>query len=511
MNAVGGRYLLKEQLGSGGMGVVWLAHDELLHREVAVKQLKLPDLAPAASEVARTRAMREARIAARLQHPNAIAVYDVVVEDDLPWIVMEYLPSRSLAALLEERGPLTPAEAARIGEKTAKALAAAHAAGIVHRDVKPGNVLIGHDGAVKLTDFGISRATGDITVTEAGAIAGTPAYLAPEVARGEAPDARSDVFSLGATLFAAVESRSPYGDSDNHLGLLYRAATGALERPTRAGSLLRPLTLLLAVDPAVRPTAAQAAALLEVLPTEVIPTPLGLPVQAPRPTPTARGPVPPLPTAQSPVPTTRGPVSQPPVTHGPVPPLPTAQSPVPTPRGPVSQPPTAQGPAPTPPPAPAPAARTRPRWLAPVVAACVLAALVVAAIHFLPLRGPRHGGQLAGGPTTTESAAAKPVTLNATVASNFVLGYFRSAKNETRTSWEKMGEDKRPTFAEYEQSVAAFDEVTPDANPEVAKKGDDYLVIGKVRLVKNGKTTARSYRITVRLVDGQPKIYEDPQ
>ena len=494
MNAVGGRYLLKEQLGSGGMGVVWLAHDELLHREVAVKQLKLPDLAPAASEVARTRAMREARIAARLQHPNAIAVYDVVVEDDLPWIVMEYLPSRSLAALLEERGPLTPAEAARIGEKTAKALAAAHAAGIVHRDVKPGNVLIGHDGAVKLTDFGISRATGDVTVTEAGAIAGTPAYLAPEVARGEAPDARSDVFSLGATLFAAVESRSPYGDSDNNLGLLYRAATGALERPTRAGSLLRPLTLLLAVDPAVRPTAAQAAALLEVLPTEVIPTPLGLPVQAPRPTPTARGPVPPPP-SQSPVPTARGPVSQPPTAQGPV----------------LPPPPTARGPVPTPPPTPAPAAKSRPRWLVPVVAACVLAALVVAAISFLPLRGPRHGGQLAGGPTTTESSAAKPVALNATVASNFVLGYFRSAKNETRTSWEKMAEDRRPSFADYEKAMEDFDEVVPDANPEVAKKGDDYLVIGKVNLVKNGKTTSRAYRITVKLVDGQPKIYEGAQ
>ncbi|MET1071597.1 MAG: protein kinase, partial [Umezawaea sp.] len=117
------------------MGVVWLAHDELLHREVAVKQLRLPDMAPVASKAARTRAMREARIAARLQHPNAIAVYDVVVEDELPWIVMEYLPSRSLAALLEENGPLSPAEAARIGGMVATALTAAHAAGIVHRDV----------------------------------------------------------------------------------------------------------------------------------------------------------------------------------------------------------------------------------------------------------------------------------------------------------------------------------------------------------------------------------------
>src|SRR5689334_2479022 len=190
------------------MGVVWRAHDDLLHREVAVKQLKLPDSDPAAAEMARTRAMREARIAARLQHPNAIGVFDVVVQNGLPWLVMEYLPSRSLAALLDEHGPLPPAEVGRIGGRIASALAAAHAAGIVHRDVKPANVLIGHDGTVKLTDFGISRAVGDGTLTEAGMISGTPAYLAPEVARGDAPDARSDVFSLGATLYAMTDGGS---------------------------------------------------------------------------------------------------------------------------------------------------------------------------------------------------------------------------------------------------------------------------------------------------------------
>ncbi len=457
MNAIGGRYLLGERIGSGGMGVVWLAHDELLHREVAVKQLKLPDLAPAASEVARTRAMREARIAARLQHPNAIVVYDVVVEDDLPWIVMEYLPSRSLAALVEERGPLSPAEAARIGEKVATALAAAHAKGIVHRDVKPGNVLIGHDGAVKLTDFGISRATGDITITEAGALAGTPAYLAPEVARGDQPDTRSDVFSLGATLYAAIENRSPYGDSDNNLGLLHRAATGRLERPTRAGPLLRPLELLLAVDPAIRPTAARAVALLEVLPTEVVPTPRGIPAPLPGPTrPVAR-----------------------PVAHlSPRPPTPVHHA--------------------VPPP------RSRPRWLVPVVAACLLAAVAAAAVFFLPL-GDRSRGN-AQPSTGTTSTTPKVVALDATVASNFVLGYYRSIKNETRTSWNKMAEGSRPPYADFVRTMAEYDQVVPEPNPEVAAKGDGYLVLVKVRFTTRGKTTVETRRIAVEVVDGELKI-----
>lgn len=259
---VGGRYALVERIGSGAMGIVWRARDELLDREVAVKQLRLPDLTPEEAETVRARAMREARNAARLHHPAAIAVFDVVVEDDRPWLVMEHLPSRSLANLLAERERLDPTEAARIGGQVAAALAAAHAAGIVHRDVKPSNVLIGHDGTVKLTDFGISRAAGDGTLTDSGMITGTPAYLAPEVARGEQPGSASDVFSLGATLYAATEGRSPYGTSDNSFGLLYRAAAGKVEPPSRSGGLTGLLTRMLAVDPEVRPSAAQAVALL---------------------------------------------------------------------------------------------------------------------------------------------------------------------------------------------------------------------------------------------------------
>jgi serine/threonine protein kinase len=251
---IGGRYTLLERIGSGAMGVVWRARDEVLAREVAVKQLVTGD---------HQRAMREARNAARLHHPHAIAVFDVVASDDEePWIVMEYLPSHSLSALIAERGPLKPAQAASIGAKVASALAAAHAAGLVHRDIKPGNVLIGHDGTVKITDFGISKSSGDGTMTDTGMISGTPAYLAPEVARGEQPDAASDVFSLGATIYTAIEGESVFGPSDNSFGLIYRAASGQLRDSKNAGELTPLLTRLLAVDPKDRPTAQEAADLL---------------------------------------------------------------------------------------------------------------------------------------------------------------------------------------------------------------------------------------------------------
>ncbi|MGQ0837594.1 protein kinase domain-containing protein [Actinokineospora sp.] len=252
---VAGRYRLGARIGSGAMGVVWQAHDERLHRTVAVKQLlSQPGLSDAQAEEARQRAMREGRIAARLAHPNAITVYDVAEHDGEPWLIMEYLPSKSLATVLNERESLAPAEAARIGAQLAAALVAAHAAGIVHRDVKPANVLLGEDGTVKITDFGISRATGDVTVTATGMLAGTPAYLAPEVAKGEQPTSAADVFSLGSTLYTAVEGHSPFGLSENTLALLYAVAAGKVMPPRQAGPLTALLMQLLRADPTERPT-----------------------------------------------------------------------------------------------------------------------------------------------------------------------------------------------------------------------------------------------------------------
>ncbi|HKN97461.1 MAG TPA: serine/threonine-protein kinase, partial [Pseudonocardiaceae bacterium] len=261
---VGGRYRLDRRIGSGAMGVVWQAYDERLRRSVAVKQLRLePGLDPDDANEARERAMREGRIAARLHHPNAVSVFDVVDEDDAPWLVMEYVPSRSLAAAMAERGVLQPDEVGRIGAQVAHALVAAHQAGIVHRDIKPANVLLGEDGTVKITDFGISRATGDVAVTKTGLIAGTPAYLAPEVAYGRPPEAPADVFSLGSTLYAAVEGEPPFGMSENTLGLLHAVAAGRINPPQQAGILTDVLIALLNADPDARPSSATAARWLD--------------------------------------------------------------------------------------------------------------------------------------------------------------------------------------------------------------------------------------------------------
>jgi eukaryotic-like serine/threonine-protein kinase len=256
---LGGRYRIGECIGSGAMGVVWTAWDRRLRRTVAVKQLAARGTRDAAEErVARARAMREGRIAARVVHPRAIAVFDVVVDSDQgagrgPWLVMEYLPSRSLAALIAEHGPLEPAEAAWVGAQVADALGAVHEAGIVHGDIKPGNVLITDDGVAKITDFGVSRATWDTTSTGGGTVAGTPGYFAPEVARGGEPTPASDVFSLGATLYAAVENELVCGRHDNTLAVLHAMAEGRLRPATRAGVLGRPLAAMLRLEPEHRP------------------------------------------------------------------------------------------------------------------------------------------------------------------------------------------------------------------------------------------------------------------
>jgi serine/threonine protein kinase len=259
---VAGRYRLQSQIGGGGMGAVWLAQDELLGRRVALKQvLTAPGVSTEEADQQRQRALREGRIAARLSHPHAISVYDVALEHGQPWLVMEYLPSRSLAEVLTEDGVLRVDQVAQIGAQVADALAATHAAGIVHRDVKPANILIGEggqlEGLVKITDFGISHASGDITLTQTGQITGTPAFLAPEVAQGLPMTEASDVFSLGATLYTCLEGSPPFGMEDNALGMLHRVAGGQVVPPRRSGALTQPLRRILAADPADRPTMPQ--------------------------------------------------------------------------------------------------------------------------------------------------------------------------------------------------------------------------------------------------------------
>jgi eukaryotic-like serine/threonine-protein kinase len=259
---IGNRYRLEERIGAGAMGAVWRGTDELLNRTVAIKELIVAG-APMghgndAAEESRQRLLREGRIGARLQHAHVISMFDVVVHDERPWLVMEYLPSRSFAVVLGEKGPMTPKDAAAIGVQIADGLAAAHAAGVVHRDIKPGNVLIAEDGRAKITDFGVSRAVDDVQLTRTGMIAGTPAFLAPEVARGQEPTGASDVFALGATLYAAVEGEPPFGLDDNAYALLHKVATGRIRPPEHAGALTALLMRLMANEPTDRPTAAQA-------------------------------------------------------------------------------------------------------------------------------------------------------------------------------------------------------------------------------------------------------------
>jgi len=287
-----GRYRLVNRLASGGMGSVWEAWDELLQRPVAVKQL-LPQTGVGREEaqVAVDRAMREARITARLHHPHAVPVYDVVEHDGRPCLIMQYVPSKSLQEILNDKGVLAPAVVAGIGAEVASALAAAHEVGIVHRDVKPSNVLITEDGSAKLTDFGVSHAAGDVTLTSVGIVTGTPAYLAPEVARGSRSDGAADVFSLGATLYAALEGSPPFGTSENPMALLHRVASGQTIPPRRSGPLAPLLVRMLAADPTARPPMIDVSRTLAALqadlgsmqdPTRAIPPPTAaLPAGAP--------------------------------------------------------------------------------------------------------------------------------------------------------------------------------------------------------------------------------------
>ncbi|MEJ3657138.1 serine/threonine-protein kinase [Actinomycetes bacterium KLBMP 9759] len=272
---VGGRYRLYDVLGEGGMGAVWRAADEVLGREVAIKRVRLGSLPAADAARARERTMREARIAAALHHPNVVTIFDIVIDNGEPWLILEYVPSRSLGAILREHGTLPPGEVAAIGAQIAAGLSAAHAAGVVHRDVKPDNVLIAGAGqnpldwtTAKLTDFGISRAAQSPDITAADILSGTPAYFAPEAARGEGTGPRTDMYSLGATLYAAVEGHPPFGgDQGNVLALLTRVGRGGAPAPERAGPLTGVLRDLVSDDPSVRPTAAEAQRTLNALST----------------------------------------------------------------------------------------------------------------------------------------------------------------------------------------------------------------------------------------------------
>ncbi|MEU9731547.1 protein kinase [Streptomyces sp. NPDC048002] len=256
---VAGRYALVSPLGEGGMGTVWRARDQVLQREVAIKEVRAPaGLSAAAIERMYTRLEREAWAAARVAHRGVITVHDVVMEDGRPWIVMELVRGRSLAALLEAEGTLTPRRAAFIGGEVLAALRAANEAGVLHRDVKPANVMIADDGRVVLTDFGIATVEGSTALTMTGEVVGSPEFLAPERALGREPGLASDLWSLGVLLYAAVEGITPFRQN-TPLSTLRAIVDEQLPPARRAGPLTAVIDGLLRKDPDERLGAEQAA------------------------------------------------------------------------------------------------------------------------------------------------------------------------------------------------------------------------------------------------------------
>lgn len=288
---VAGRYALRRAVGHGASGTVWLAHDEVLDRPVALKRT-----GPGAGfgdEAARLE--REARLAAQVAHAHVVAVYDLALDEDGAWLVMEYVDGPPLSTVVREAGPLRPDDAARLLAPVTDALAHAHGLGIVHRDVKPSNILAPGDGGAKLTDFGIARSAGDATLTRTGMITGSPAYLAPEVATGGQATPASDVWAVGATLVHLLTARPPYhrDELDNGpLAVVYRIVNEPAPTVPGAGWLGPVIAAAMARDPQQRPTMAEVRDQLErvgglaeqtmalpALPPALPPAPLVAPVE----------------------------------------------------------------------------------------------------------------------------------------------------------------------------------------------------------------------------------------
>ncbi|MFG3658179.1 serine/threonine-protein kinase [Streptomyces sp. NPDC047706] len=258
-----GRYRLGDVLGRGGMGTVWRAEDETLGRTVAVKELRFPsNIDEDEKRRLITRTLREAKAIARIRNTSAVTVFDVVDEDDRPWIVMELVEGKSLAEVIREDGLLQPRRAAEVGLAVLDVLRSAHREGILHRDVKPSNVLIADDGRVVLTDFGIAQVEGDPSITSTGMLVGAPSYISPERARGHKPGPAADLWSLGGLLYAAVEGVPPY-DKGSAIATLTAVMTEPLEEPKHAGPLKDVIYGLLTKDPDKRIDDAGARAMLK--------------------------------------------------------------------------------------------------------------------------------------------------------------------------------------------------------------------------------------------------------
>jgi serine/threonine protein kinase len=464
---IGGRYRVERAIGQGGMGTVWLCRDETLHRVVAVKQV---GLLPGESVTDSARAFREARSSAGLSHRNVVTVFDVVEESGRIWLVMEHVAGRSLSEMIKQDGPLEPALVADIGAQVAAGLAALHAAGTMHRDVKPGNVLVRDDGVAKISDFGIARTSGDPTLTQTGLVTGTPTYFSPALARGAEPEPADDVWALGATLYAAVEGNPPYESRPNPVAILHDITSTQPPRPRRADFLEPALERMLDRDPGSRWSMNDAAHVLGQLAVShrgdaTLESTLVTPAPGPTPGPATASTSPP----SSPS-TSLSPTSSPPTSASP------AASSRPDPQ-----------PADQPPPARLIEGSKRSRGRAPYAVLAVLALLVVAAVavgvwQLGDANDP--GDQSGSAPSSVGEKSQEPATEDETsdqspdqsekqteaeAKEQFVRDYFAEAPGGTDAAWEMLGpglrQQGRESYDSFWRTIESVDVQSAEAGP----------------------------------------------
>ena len=472
---IAGRYVLDREIGRGGMGAVWLARDEVLGRAVAMKRI---GMAPGGSSPDLERAEREARLAARLNHPHVVAVYDLVTEGDERWLVMEHVDGATLAEIVRRDGALSPDQAATLLQQAAEALAAAHGAGIVHRDVKPSNILVSPGGQAKLSDFGIARAQADASLTQTGLVTGSPAYLAPEIASGQQASAASDVWSWGATLFHALAGHPPYEVGDNVIGALYRIVH---EEPPRlgaaAGWLAPVLDATMATDPEQRWSMAQVAEFLAAGPSAAA---------APVATQTLAAPPATAPAAATAV-------------------VPPAERPAPEP--PIEL-------APEPPRAPD---RGRRAWGLPLLLLAVVVVIVLVLVWLAGSGGDDPNGGTAGSDRSSSAPPKKPskkpeppapsTSMTAGGMEAFVRDYLATVTSNPRQAWTRLTpsfQQQSGGYGSYEgfwSTIASAKVVSAEASP------DQRSISYRVAYVReDGSRTTEDVTLQLEGSDGDLKI-----
>ena len=464
---IAGRYTLIREVGRGGMGAVWLGRDTVLGRDVALKRI---GLMPGASSPDLQRAAREARLAARLNHPHVVAVFDLAEDGDETWLVMEYVEGITLSAFVRRDGALTPDEAAPWVRQAADALAAAHEAGIIHRDVKPSNMLLTRGGDVKITDFGIARAEADASLTQTGLVTGSPAYLAPEIASGATATEASDVWSLGATLYHLLAGQPPYDVNENLMGALYKIVHEEPPRLADAGWLAPALEHTMAREPDDRWRMTEVRDFLRHGPEATI-TPTPVPVGDPEETRVLQ--------ATPPEPLAVPPVIADPAIAGPVAPAPTSRR------------------------------DRRSPWPWILAATIVLALAVIAGAALIGTRGdgtPSTGGSSGhsspAGPSSSRSSSSGSNDQAAAMQA-FITDYLSTVTSDQHASWAMLTtgfQKESGGFGKYQRFWRGFSSATPT---NITPNPADLSVTYAVDYVRTDGGTS-SDEVTLHLVrDGE--------